>query len=366
MQNYRQPGDIITLTAPGGGVTVDLGYLIGSIFVVATATVAAGLEFEGRVTGVLELVKDAGTAWTEGELIYWDDSANNCVDASGSTAGKLLIGVAAASALSGALVGEVRLNGSGRPLGVSDNELDDDAVDTAAIQDLAVTTAKIAAVAVTTAKIALDAIDGTLLADNAIDSEHYTDGSIDQEHHAVGSGMIWGEDLSTPDLLDDDRFLLSVVMQATAYTLDETTLPAGNPPRNVIITHTTDTTTDTLGDAVVVGTDVDDGAITETLTIAADGVVTGAKAFKTVTSVTSASWVQGGGVSDLIEVGFGNLLGLSKVRAAAGEVFLGFLAGVARLPDAVAVDAANVEGNTVSLTGGTYDGSKTAKALILL
>lgn len=183
---------------------------------------------------------------------------------------------------------------------------------------------------------------------------------------AASDEVIAGDDLGTPDLLDDDRFLLSVVMQATAYTLDETTLPAGNPPRNVIITHTTDTTTDTLGDAVVVGTDVDDGVISETLTVSADGVVTGAKAFKTITSVTTASWVQGGGVSDLIEVGFGNLLGLSATHAAAAEIFLAALAGVTRLPDAVAVDAADVESNTISLTGGTYDGTKTAKVLIKL
>ena len=216
-----------------------------------------------------------------------------------------------------------------------------------------------------TATIGAGAVVRSMLEADIIDATKIEDGAVNPEHLA-GSGALLGDDLATPDLLTDDRFLLSVVMQATAYTLDNTTLPAGNPPRNIIITHTTDTTTDTLGDATVVGTDVDGGVISEVLTVSADGVVTGAKAFVTVTSVTTPSWVQGGGVSDLIEVGFGNLLGLSQVMPAAANVFLAALAGVTRLPDAVAFDAANVEGNTISLTGGTYDGTKTAKALILL
>lgn len=387
MNNLKQAGgDVVTLTAPAGGVVSGTPVKIGQLFVVPIVTAAVNERFAARVTGVFELVKDAGTAWTEGELVYWDDVAKNVVDASGSVAGKLLIGVAAADATSGAVLGDVWLNGSARPDGVSDTELDDNAVDTAAIQDLAVataklanfavtagkigalavTTAKIDNLAVTTGKINADAVDGTKIANAAVNSEHITAGAVDYAHQAAGEGMTFGEDLGQPDLLDDNRFLISTVMLATAYTLDETSPPTDNPPRNVIVTHTTDTTTDTLGNVVIDGTDVDDNVIQETLAVSADGVVTGAKAFKTVVTVTTASWVQAGGVSDTIEVGFGDLLGLSKVRAAASEVFLGFLAGVARLPDAVAIDAANVEGNTISLTGGTYNGTKTAKALILL
>ncbi len=387
MNNLKQAGgDVVTLTAPSGGVVSGIPVKVGQLFVIPEVTAAATVRFAARVTGVFELVKDAGTAWTEGELVYWDDVAKNVVPEGGDNAGKLLIGVAAADATGGAVLGDVRLNGSARPDGVSDVELDTDAVDTDAIQDLAVTTAKIdtAAVtagkigalavttakidnlAVTTGKLNADAVDGTKIADNAVDSEHIAAGALDYEHQGIGESMIFGEDLGTPTVLTDNRFLLSTVMLATAYVLDQTTLPAGNPPRNVIVTHATDTTTDTLGDAVVDGTDVDDQVIQETITVSADGVATGAKAFKTVTAVTTASWVQAGGVSDTIEVGFGDLLGLSKVRAAAAEVFLGFLAGVARLPDAVAIDAADVEGNTINLTGGTYNGTKTAKALILL
>ena len=98
--------------------------------------------------------------------------------------------------------------------------------------------------------------------------------------------------------------------------------------------------------------------------VAADGVVTGTKAFKTVTAVTTAGWVQGGGVSDLIEVGFGNLLGLSQRLTSAEQVFLTTLDGVALAPDAVAFDAALIEENTIDLNSGTYDSVKVAKALI--
>lgn len=301
MNNWKQPGDTVTLTAPAGGVTTGLGVKIGQLFVVATATVAAGLPFEGRVTGVVELVKDAGTAWTEGELLFWDDVDDNVTP---SPTGNLLIGAAVDDVDAGDVLGEVRLNATARN-------------------------------------------DGAGVA-------------------GAGSNLIKGERLGAPDLLTDNRFLLSTVMLATPYVLDETTLPADNPPRNVIVTHATDTTTDTLGNVVIDGTNVDDQVIQETLAVAADGVVTGAKAFKTVTAVQTAGWVQGGGVSDTIEVGFGELLGLAEVRADATEVFLGTLDGLMRDFDAIAIDAANVEGNTVSLTGGTYDSAKVAKVLIQL
>ncbi len=365
MNNFQQAGDTITLTAPSGGVVTGLGYKIGNLFVVATATVAETLPFEAQVTGVVELVKDAGTSWTEGELLYWDDSASNVVDASGSTAGKLLIGCAAAAADSGAVLGDVRLNAVARPLGVSDNELDDDAVDTAAIQDDAVTNAKIGPLAVDTGELAADAVTGAKIEDDAVDSEHYTDGSVDRVHLGVGSGVLVGEELGQPSALDDNYFLISTVMKATAYTLDQTALPANNPPRNIIVTHTADGNVDTLGNMVVDGTDVDDGVIQETIAIANGTTAVGTKAFKTVTACTSASWVADGN-ADTIEIGFDTLLGLDRVHSATSEIFQAQLAGLVRLPDAVVIDAVDVEENTISLTGGTYDGSKVAKVIIKL
>ena len=106
--NFIQPGMVLTLTAPGGGVSSGDGVQIGQIFGVALRDAAAGAEFELQVLGVFTLPKDTGTAWTEGALLYWDGTEVDTV-----ATGKLLIGVAAAAATMGATSGDVRLNGVG-------------------------------------------------------------------------------------------------------------------------------------------------------------------------------------------------------------------------------------------------------------
>jgi hypothetical protein len=187
-----------------------------------------------------------------------------------------------------------------------------------------------------------------------------------QSGSSGGASLLIGDDLGTPDLADADRFLTSVNMQATAYTLDNTTLPAGNPPRNVTITHTDGDTRDTLGDLVVTGTNYLDEVITETITISGGATAAGVKAFKTVTQLVTAGWVIDGaeGTPDTITVGFGTKLGLSHYLTAAAQVFMTALAGVAVAPGAITVDADEIEKNTVDLSAGTYDGSKTARVLI--
>lgn len=172
MNNYIQDGETITLTAPAGGVISGTAYKIGQILAVAVSTIAATLPFEGKVTGVFTLPKTSGTAWSEGDLLYWDDTAKEVCTV---VAGNFLVGVATEDVASGGTSGPVRLNGTARGDGVSDTELDDDAVDTAAIQDLAVTRGK----------IALDAVDGTLIEDDAVDSEHVAAGALDTEHYAA-------------------------------------------------------------------------------------------------------------------------------------------------------------------------------------
>lgn len=106
MNNYKQPGDVLTLTAPSGGVTSGLGYKIGQLFVVAANTVAETLPFPARVSGVCELVKATGETWTEGALVYWDDSAKNVTT---TATGNLKIGVATAAAGTSDAVGLVLL-----------------------------------------------------------------------------------------------------------------------------------------------------------------------------------------------------------------------------------------------------------------
>lgn len=74
MQNFYRPGKVITLTAPTGGVVSGTAYLIGSLVVVATKTVAQTLPFEALVKGVVTVPKVAEETWTDGLKIYFDES----------------------------------------------------------------------------------------------------------------------------------------------------------------------------------------------------------------------------------------------------------------------------------------------------
>jgi predicted RecA/RadA family phage recombinase len=113
MRNYIQPGDVLTLTAPVGGVVSGNGYKIGQLFVVAAADAEAAEEFEGQASGVFDLPKTTGAAWTEGALLYWDNSGHKVTVTATSN---LLIGSASRKGgeLSAAAVGRVRLNGIAR------------------------------------------------------------------------------------------------------------------------------------------------------------------------------------------------------------------------------------------------------------
>ena len=117
MQNYLKSGDVLTFTAPSGGVISGGAYLIGSLLVVAATTVAQGLPFEGVTEGVFKLPKAAGTAWTEGAMLYWDSAASNMVTAQSATARR--VGVAAAAALSADTTGLVYLTGVPSPAAVA-------------------------------------------------------------------------------------------------------------------------------------------------------------------------------------------------------------------------------------------------------
>lgn len=111
MQNYKQTGDVMTFTAPTGGVVSGVGYKIGQLFVVALVSAAVGLPFAGQVTGVVTLPKNATQALTEGALLYWDNTAKNVTT---TATANLLIGCSAAVATAAATSVDVRLNGTAR------------------------------------------------------------------------------------------------------------------------------------------------------------------------------------------------------------------------------------------------------------
>jgi len=113
MRNFVQDGDVLTLTAPAGGVVAGVLYVIGNLPVVATHDAAAGQRFTGKVEGVFDLAKVGSQAWTPGARINWNTATNQATTA--TTAGFFPIGVAVAAVGSGAgeTVGRVRLNGVG-------------------------------------------------------------------------------------------------------------------------------------------------------------------------------------------------------------------------------------------------------------
>lgn len=111
MKTYVQPGEVVTLTAPTGGVVSGTPYRIGSLVVIAAASAAEGARFSAHVTGVFRVPKAAGAAWTEGEKLYWDDTAKAFTP---SATGNTLAGVAVMAAAEGATSGAIRLDGVAR------------------------------------------------------------------------------------------------------------------------------------------------------------------------------------------------------------------------------------------------------------
>jgi predicted RecA/RadA family phage recombinase len=107
MQNFIQPGNVITFTAPSGGILAGQGVLAGALFGVAATTAAVGQPVECSVTGVFELPKAADNIGF-GDRLYWDGTAKALTT---GAEGNTLVGVAVAPAGVGAATVRARLNG---------------------------------------------------------------------------------------------------------------------------------------------------------------------------------------------------------------------------------------------------------------
>lgn len=108
MKNFIQPGDVVTLTAPTGGVVSGSGYLIGTMFVVAAGNAAQATPFEGKTTGVFNLTKATGVNWVQGAALYWDNTAKAITN---SASGNKMIGTAMNARVNADTTCEIRLNG---------------------------------------------------------------------------------------------------------------------------------------------------------------------------------------------------------------------------------------------------------------
>jgi predicted RecA/RadA family phage recombinase len=108
MKNFIQRGDMITVTAPTGGVTSGQGLLVGNLFGVAATTAAEGDSVEMATVGVYELPKLASAVIAAGARIAWDDTAKQVVLPG---TGMVPIGIATVAAGNGVVTARVRLDG---------------------------------------------------------------------------------------------------------------------------------------------------------------------------------------------------------------------------------------------------------------
>lgn len=161
----------------------------------------------------------------------------------------------------------------------------------------------------------------------------------------------------SPPTADVDRIVVSADMIVGAYTIAQAS-PVTGIALNVTVTVTQSVEDDTEGTLDLVGTDINDQVITETLTPLIGSTVQGTKAFKTVTSVTGVGWVTGG-TADKITVGFGDLIGLPDKLENNTVLFALFNAVREATAPTVTFSATVLSLNTVDLNSA-LDGSVVA------
>ncbi len=106
MKNYLEAGDNVVVASPEAA---DSGEFLvkGALSGVAAAAADNGADVVLKRKGVFELPKATGTAWTQGDRLYWDASAKNFTK---TAANNQPMGVAFDAALSGDTVGSVLLD----------------------------------------------------------------------------------------------------------------------------------------------------------------------------------------------------------------------------------------------------------------
>jgi hypothetical protein len=138
--------------------------------------------------------------------------------------------------------------------------------------------------------------------------------------------------------------LADTALQAAVTT--DVLVFAGQPdvPRNVTVKGNN---AGSAGNVTVYGTDAEGHAINEVLALNAANLVTGNKAFATVTKVTLPHYAVDN--TERVRVGLGAKLGL-PVRLTRNSVIAAFLGGVREaVAPTVTTDANNLESNTVTL-----------------
>lgn len=108
MKNFLTDGNILEATAPSGGVTSGQPLKVGNLVGVCAKAAAQDEKVAVALCGVFSgLPKATGTAWNQGDVLYWDDTAKNFTKTSSSNT---LAGFAYEGALSADAVGKVLLS----------------------------------------------------------------------------------------------------------------------------------------------------------------------------------------------------------------------------------------------------------------
>lgn len=107
MKNYLVSENQIDVTA-GGAITSGEAALIGGILGVASKSGVSGDVIPYLVTGVFYLPKTTAEAWTQGAVLYWDNTTKKLTT---TAASNKLVGCAYAAALAADTFGYCRLNG---------------------------------------------------------------------------------------------------------------------------------------------------------------------------------------------------------------------------------------------------------------
>jgi hypothetical protein len=166
--------------------------------------------------------------------------------------------------------------------------------------------------------------------------------------------------ISNPAAGDTNGVLLNNAGPTSAAAASVTSFAAQpDVPRNVLITPTGVTADVESCTITVTGTNIFGASITETFAFSANAssATTGAKAFKTITSVAWPADCESGGFGAIWSIGYGEKLGLHRCLDAAGNWAWSTVSGVYESTRAtVAADADEVEKNTADFNG-TMDGS---------
>ncbi len=107
MKNFRQPGNVLTVTAPAAVVSGEV-IVVGSLIGVAATDAASGAPVEIALDGVFDIPKAAEPV-AVGEPAYWDAAGPQATITPG-TGSKPLMGNIARDAAIGAATCEVRLS----------------------------------------------------------------------------------------------------------------------------------------------------------------------------------------------------------------------------------------------------------------